>query len=459
MQDSVSRRYFMRRATAYSLGFAGLSSGLASRGLAQALLDGSTPGFGPLVPDPEGVFDLPKGFRYQIISRHGDVMSDGLRTPGLPDGMAVFPLDEERCVVVRNHELAVDPGRPTAFDDADAARIAGLADRIYDSGHGTPVPGGTTNLVYNTRTQTIERSFLSLAGTERNCAGGPTPWGTWLTCEETVAKAGEGRERDHGWIFEVPARSEPGLADPEPLVEMGRFNHEAVAVSPAGNVYMTEDRGDGLIYRYVPKTPERMREGGRLQFLCVRDRPSLNTSNREEPTVAIGEVFECEWKDVEDRLSPDDTMRHEGFERGGARFARGEGMWAGSDGIYFCCTSGGRTHDGQVFRLRFPDGADGSGEERVQLELFIQPDDSRVLQAADNVTVAPNGHLVVCEDGSKREDCLIGVSPAGRCYRLGRNASSKSELAGAAFSPDGSTMFVNIQHDGLTLAVTGPWMR
>lgn len=458
MDRDVSRRYFMQIASAYSLGFAGLTLGLARGALAEPMDSGTGPGFGPLVDDPDGLFDLPKGFGYRVISRQGEPMADGMRTPGLPDGMAAFPLDDERCVVVRNHEIAHGDDVPTAFDGLEEAQIAAIAGLAFDPGRGTPIPGGTTNLVFNTRTQKLERSFLSLAGTERNCAGGPTPWGTWLTCEETVSKAGAAREQDHGWVFEVKPTDRPALSRPLPIKGMGRFNHEAVAVSPAGIVYLTEDRSDGLLYRYIPRVQGRMLEGGRLQFLCVRDRPSLDTRNRDEQRVAIGDVMECAWLDVNDPHSPDDTIRHEGFDRGGARFARGEGMWAGDDGIYFCCTNGGRTGDGQVFKLRFPGGVAEDGHERVQLELFVQPDDAQVLQAADNITVAPNGHLVVCEDGSKRKDCLIGITPRGDCYRLGRNAKSGSELAGAAFSPDGSTLFVNIQHHGLTLAISGPWL-
>ena len=107
-----------------------------------------------------------------------------------------------------------------------------------------PCLGGTTTLVYDTRTQTLEKHFLSLIGTIRNCAGGLTPWNTWITCEETMQKAEGTYDADHGYNFEVPASADIGLADPIPLKAMGRFNHEAVAVDPkTGIVYETEDRG------------------------------------------------------------------------------------------------------------------------------------------------------------------------------------------------------------------------
>lgn len=454
--DNFSRRHFMQRASAFSLGFAGLSSGIANRGIAAATAD--SVGFGPLLPDPAGILDLPRGYRYSVVIRNGDPMSDGLISPGLPDGMAAFPGGPGRCIIVRNHEIEAKHRTPRAFDGASADVLAALRPKMYDAGHGTPNPGGTTTLVYNILEQRLERSFLSLAATERNCAGGPTPWGTWLTCEETVSRKDAEHEQDHGWVFEVPALAEPGLADPVPLKAMGRFNHEAVAVSPGGNVYQTEDRSDGLLYRFVPNTPGQLRNGGRLQMLAIKGRPSLDTRNWQTQTVARGQKLSCEWLDVQDVESPGDTLRDEGFAAGAARFARGEGMWAGDDGIYFCCTNGGAAKAGQIFRLAF-DGGHGI-DEGVTLELFIQPDDPSVLENADNVTVVPDGplrgHLVVCEDGSG-EQFLVLVSPRGECSKLARNALSSSEFAGATFSPDGSTLFVNIQGNGLTLAITGPW--
>ena len=458
--EHLSRRHFMQRASAVSLGFAGLSLGLSTKAIASAMARGSSGGFGfgPLVADPAGIFDLPAGFAYTIISRHGEMMSDGFVTPGKPDGMAAFPLgaDAARCVIVRNHEIDMNHKCPRPFDGVDGALVKAASARAYDAGNGTPLAGGTTNLVFNTKTQKIERSFLSLVGTERNCAGGPTPWGTWITCEETVSIAGSVREKEHGWNFEVPATGEIGLAEPLPLKAMGRFNHEAVAFSPGGNIYQTEDRSDGLLFRFVPKTYGKLTDGGKLQALVVRDRPSLDTRNWSEQTVKIGERMACAWIDVDEPESMDDSIRYKGYDLGAARFARGEGMWAGADGIYFCCTNGGAAKCGQIFRLRFPNPKSQGGAEQVELELFVQPDDATVLQHADNVTVSPSGHLVVCEDG-KGDQHLIGVSPKGECYKLARNAMSGSELAGACFSPDGSTLFVNIQHDGLTLAITGPW--
>jgi hypothetical protein len=319
--------------------------------------------------------------------------------------------------------------------------------------------GGTTTVVYDTRTQTVERQYLSLTGTIRNCAGGPTPWNSWISCEETVERASEMLTVDHGYNFEVPAAAEMGTVEPVPLVHMGRFNHEAVAVDPAsGIVYQTEDRHDGLIYRYIPDVPGDLAQGGRLQALVLQGRSSLDTRNWEQQTVQPGVPMAVTWIDLEDIQAPEDDLRLRGFDAGAARFARGEGMWYGESAVFFACTNGGRAKKGQIWRY-VPSADEGTRAEANApgtLELFVEPNDGAIIDNADNLTVAPWGDLIVCEDGSG-DQFLVGVTPAGDIYKFARNAMNDSELAGATFAPDGSTLFVNIQHAGLTLAITGPW--
>lgn len=267
--------------------------------------------------------------------------------------------------------------------------------------------------------------------------------------------------RDHGYCFEVPALAE-GLADPVPLVGLGRFRHEAVAIEPvSGCVYLTEDMFDGLLYRFVPEVPGELAKGGKLQALRVRGAGSLDTRNWHDFTrIPVGEEIDVEWVDLEDPDSPEDDLRHRGFLQGAARFARGEGIAFGNDSIYFCCTNGGRAKKGQVWRY-VPSKYEGTRRERMKrakLSLFVEPNDETVMDACDNLCVAPWGHLVLCEDGNGT-DQLLGVTAAGEIYVIGRNAGSHSELAGATFSPDGTTLFVNVQTSGLTLALTGPWER
>src|SRR5262245_25052356 len=254
----TSRRHFLTAAGAVSLGFLGLRRSLLL-GFAEDSAKSSlqAPRNGVLKPDPEKVLDQPEGFRYSIIGRTGDVMNDGLFLPGAPDGMAAFAGSRpELAVLIRNHELV--PGSIKGPWGKKFERLGKIdAAKVYDRGEGkTPGTGGTTTIVFNTKTQTVERQVLSLPGTSRNSAGSATPCRSWVTCEETVIRAGTvvdlsriekyQCERDHGFNFEVPATEQPRLADPVPLKAMGRFNHEAIAVNPATRiVYQTEDRDDG----------------------------------------------------------------------------------------------------------------------------------------------------------------------------------------------------------------------
>lgn len=431
---------------------------------------GSAGGFGPLLPDPRQTLDLPAGFSWHPVSRQGELMDDGLRVPGKPDGMAAFPGKDGRIVLVCNHELwpGIDDLGPFAGGAAPSSWPA--RDILYDAGGGvTPGLGGTTTIVYDPRRRRTLRRHLSLAGTELNCAGGATPWQSWLSCEETFTgpNAGGGmfnrptRDARHGYVFEVPAHA-PQAAKPVALTGMGRFEHEAVAVDPrTGVVYLTEDRHRSLLYRFVPNRPGRLGAGGRLQALAVADRPSCDTSNWQlAESFPVGKWFEVAWIDLEDVDSERNDLRFRGHAAGAAQFARGEGICHAGGEIVFTCTIGGADRLGQIFRYR-PSTAEGQAHEtraRARLQLLTESTPDSVLRNADNITFAPWGDLVVCEDTA--DHCgLVGVTGTGREYPLADNPYTGSELAGATFSPDGKVLFVNIQHDGLTLAITGPWRR
>lgn len=460
--SDLSRRNFIRTAGAFALGFGGLYQLAGCASSRPAAWREAADRYGPLVPDAGGVMDLPDGFTYRIISRRGDEMDDGFLVPGRPDGMATFSGPDDSTILVRNHEVNYSAGPDEGPWGPGNERFGRMdAGMLFDRGTeaGQPCMGGTTTLVYDTGSGRVIRQYLSLAGTIRNCAGGPTPWDTWITCEETVVRADDELLVDHGYNFEVPASAEISLARPIPLKAMGRFNHEAVAVDPAsGIVYQTEDRGDGLIYRFIPDVPGELARGGRLQALAVSGRRGVDTRNWESDHIEPGDVLAVEWIDMDAVDSPDDDLRIRGFEKGAARFARGEGMWYGNDAVYFACTNGGEARKGQIFKYEPSDleGQPGETSNPGRLTLFVEPNDGAVIDNADNLTVAPWGDLIVCEDGSG-EQFLVGVTPDGALYKFARNASGDSELAGATFSPDGTTLFVNIQNEGLTLAITGPW--
>jgi hypothetical protein len=394
----------------------------------------TTKGFGSLVKDPQGILDLPPGFKYKVFSRQGERMSDGNYVPGDHDGMAAFAGENGNIILVRNHELS---------NEENPGAIA-PAEKMYD-----PLcKGGTTTIILD-RELGLVKHYVSLGGTVRNCSGGATPWGSWLSCEEDVSIPANNQAnnpknvtRKHGYVFEVPAQG--GIAEPVPLVSMGRFNHEAIVVDPQSNyIYQTEDREDGSLYRFLPKEPSNLRSGGTLEALVIKGMPTLDTS----VNFPIGMPKPVEWVKIEEVDPERDTLRKEAQNKGAAIFKRGEGMCHSNGEIYWTCTSGGKAGKGQIFRYN---------TSANTVELFVESPGLEVLDYPDNVTITPFGHLMVCEDGWG-EQFLVGINPKGECYRFARNALNQSELAGVCFAPDGKTMFVNIFKPGMTLAIWGPW--
>ncbi|SDE49997.1 alkaline phosphatase PhoX [Auraticoccus monumenti] len=464
MSSPLSRRGFIGGTAATGLGFVFAGSGSLE---AFARPSTSTPstatGYGPLLPDPEGVLALPAGFSYTLIARSGQTpTADGMH-PSDPDGMGVFAAAGGGSVLVTNHENSGNEPFPVPA-------VAGIT---YDPG----TIGGTSTIVVDAEGNRVEE-YTSLAGTDNNCAGGITPWGTWLTCEETEGRAGTGRRtKNHGYVFEVdPTSREANVgASAVPLTFLGRFAHEAVAVDPETSViYLTEDAGNpnGLYLRWLP--PEgfvpgkgalrRLAESeggataGRLQAMrCFRGRTFIGDLSE---ALRVGTRFRVEWVDVPDRDATTVSVRKQFTEGQVTRSRKLEGQWWGDDGVFFVSsfarTSDGSTnsHDGQVW---FYDPAKQDIVLKTQFGVNPAPDEEGDnFDGPDNITVSTHGGLILAEDGSGVSH-LVGVTSRGRPYPLARNEFNNSEFCGPAFSADGRTLFVNIQSPGFTLAVTGPW--
>ncbi|HXE57401.1 MAG TPA: alkaline phosphatase PhoX [Gemmatimonadales bacterium] len=448
----LSRRAFVRRTS--SIGGLLLSAPSLSGLISCAVGGVAQParGYGPLQPseDYPDILSLPAGFRAKLLSRAGDPLPGGGTVPHAFDGMGAFQTGPGRVRLVRNHEVrdaAASGTRPfgvgDAYDPLGPAGTMTLEVRVAPDGAAEPL-----------------REFPSLLGTYVNCAGGVTPWGSWLTCEETVAGRAHGWTRSHGYVFEVPARADGPVA-PVPLREMGRFSHEAVAVDPrTGYVYETEDARPAGFYRFRPKVSGRLSEGGALEMLAVDGRPRYDTRTGQR----LGVRLPVRWipipePDADEPALRPDFVYSQGFARGGATFARLEGCWFGDAGIFFNATDGGDAGAGQVWHYR-PD------EE--ELVLVFESPGHAVLSHPDNVCVSPRGGVLLCEDGDG-PNLVRGLTRTGELFDLVRNELNDSEWAGACFSPQGRTLFVNLQGNtrplerpddpqrGMTFAIWGPW--
>lgn len=475
-----------------------LRAGEGAAGTLSLAADRGAGGYGPLTAQrPSAAYSgadpdlcrlaLPEGFSYAVFGLSGSRMADGNTTPYAHAGMGCFDLPRGRVRLVRNHGVR---------DPSDVAMPPDGPLGAYDPLGG----GGTTTLELRfglDGVPVLERDLVSLSGTIATCAGGVTPWGSWLTAERATAGSADGFEREHGYVFEVPAFADSPVA-PEPLRAMGRFVHDAVCVDPVtGIVYETEDRsfapGDGRrpgagFYRFRSRTRARLARGGMLQALGVRGMPRYDTTTGQ----TVARALPVEWVTVPDSdpaaaASDPSAVFRQALAGGAAIFQRPRGCWFGNGAAYFA-SSGGDAGHGQVWEYR-PAGPSG-GHLRLVYEPAPSPGDEAapspgdepapspgdespgpdVLSLTDGITLSPSprGGILLCESAPGTEQRLRGVTRDGRLLDLCVNLLDDTGWAGVCFSGDGRYLFVStrgvtrrpsgasapVSH---TYAIWGPW--
>jgi secreted PhoX family phosphatase len=451
MQEITRRTMINRSAAALGIAMTGSLAGVLD---GKAMAKTPSVGYGPLVPDPKGLLSLPEGFTYTIVAESGVTkLETGEPTPSDPDGTAAFVRKGGNgSVLINNHENS-------GGEDYPVPHIAGF---VYDSS----ATGGTTNIEVDKDGNRV-REYVSLAGTHNNCAGGRTPWETWLTCEETEARLA----KPHGYVFEVDPYDQRLNRDPKPIKALGRFAHESVAVDPhTGVIYQTEDAGNpnGLLYRWTPPDSAQPLGKGSLRRLAddAGELDALKAYTKGGafvPDLSVatqpGTTYRTEWVAVPDRDATTTSTRKQLAEI--TRSRKLEGMWWGDGGAYFVAsfarTSDGsaKQHDGQVW---FIDPRAQTIELKLHFE-YTPGDQDGDPDGPDNITVSPYGGVLIAEDGEGKQH-LVGSTDSGEVFFFARNDHpDNSEFAGPTWSQNKKILFANIQSPGYVFAIQGPFTR
>ncbi|MGH6645467.1 PhoX family protein [Aquabacterium sp.] len=507
---STSRRTLLKGGSAaIAAAFGGPIAALATRvaeastsscmaGTSSVLLDSP---YGPLSPVNDlttglPLIQLPPGFSYKSYGWTGDLMADGLPTPSTHDGMGVVLSRRvgrsNELVLVRNHERS-NGSSASGIIGASRASVAKYDTGITSSGITGYQQGGTTNLIW--RDGNWAESYASFGGTYRNCAGGSSNWGSWMTCEEIRSNTVSSTGKKHGYIFEVPADTSLTAANVNPIIGMGRMAHEACALDPrTGYWYLTEDQGNAnTLYRFLPNNASgglnSLHAGGVMQGLKVKN---VNNADMRMPTLC--QEFDVEWVTIENPDLDGATLSSvvgnvsasgpyiQAYAKGAAIFGANEGVWVTNGVVFFTDkqVTANPNRAGRIWALDLT--------TQVLRAVFVS-NDIRVGNSPDNLCVSPRGGVLFCEDGSSSgltssgttvsvpAQRLMALHPNGGSYEFASNnynftaaqlaAAGKSgattgnqrntEWCGSVFSPDGRVLFANLQGPGITVAITGPW--
>lgn len=399
-----------------------IRSGLAGAGAlalgpafwAEAVAAPATPGpgpYGPLGPPDSNGLRLPEGFKSRVVARGGQPVPETSYVWHIfSDGAATYRTEDGGWILVSNSEVPAAPDLPGDI----------------------PLPGGSNGGASAIRFDAdgrIKRAYRILGGTRTNCAGGATPWRTWLSCEEV----------DDGLVWECDPDGER-RAKARPA--LGTFKHEAACVDPRTSyVYLSEDENGGGFYRFKPDKRGDLREG-RLQIAKL-DRDGF-----------------VDWKRVPDPSAESTPTR--GQVRGATEFARGEGLWFDDGFVYLATTS-----DSKIHRYN-------TETKRMNVIYDAAKIEDPPLTDVDNITVSRSGDLFVCEDDGGDDPfdiAIITPKPNRRVARFLKvtgpqhgdpGTEASSELAGVVFNPAGTRMYFASQRafvTGVIYEVRGPFRR